>query len=143
MAYEFTLTRRVEFSETDMAGIVHFANFFRFMEECEHAFFRSFGMSVVGEPGGVSWPRVAVSCDFRQPLRFEDEVTTQLLVATVGSKSIRYVFVIRRGAEEVARGQVTVACVQKVNGQMRAVEIPADVRAKITVAPAELLPKEN
>jgi acyl-CoA thioester hydrolase len=32
MAFEFKLTRRVEFAETDMAGIVHFSNFFRYME---------------------------------------------------------------------------------------------------------------
>ena len=32
MAYEFKVQRRVEFSETDMAGIVHYANFFRYME---------------------------------------------------------------------------------------------------------------
>ena len=32
MIDEFRTTRMVEFSETDMAGIVHFANFFRYME---------------------------------------------------------------------------------------------------------------
>ena len=41
--FEFKLTRRIEFAETDMAGIVHFANFFRMMEATEHAFFRSLG----------------------------------------------------------------------------------------------------
>ena len=46
MPYEFKLTRRVEFAETDMAGIVHFANFFRMMEAAEHAFFRSVGFSI-------------------------------------------------------------------------------------------------
>ena len=43
MSYEFQITRRVEFSETDMAGIMHFSNYFRFMETAEHAFFRSLG----------------------------------------------------------------------------------------------------
>ena len=33
MPYEFKAVRRVEFSETDMAGIVHFSNFFRYMEK--------------------------------------------------------------------------------------------------------------
>ena len=47
MAYEFKATRRVEFSDTDMAGIVHYANFFRFMETAEHGFYRSLGFSVV------------------------------------------------------------------------------------------------
>ena len=33
MSYEFQITRRVEFFETDLAGIMHFSNFFRFMED--------------------------------------------------------------------------------------------------------------
>ena len=46
MAYEYKMTRRIEFAETDMAGIVHFSNFFRMMEATEHAFFRSLGLSI-------------------------------------------------------------------------------------------------
>ncbi len=52
MPYEFKLTRRVEFAETDMAGIVHFANFFRMMESTEHAFFRSLGFTIHGHERG-------------------------------------------------------------------------------------------
>ena len=65
MAYEFRILRRVEFSETDMAGIVHYSNFFRYMESAEHAFFRSLGLSVVDRPEHapegerVGWPRVS------------------------------------------------------------------------------------
>ena len=47
MTYDFNVERRVEFSETDMAGIMHYSNFFRFMETAEHAFYRSLGHSVV------------------------------------------------------------------------------------------------
>ena len=47
MPYEFKAVRRVEFSDTDMAGIVHFANFFRYMETAEHGFYRSLGFSVI------------------------------------------------------------------------------------------------
>jgi acyl-CoA thioester hydrolase len=43
MAFEYKVRRRVEFSETDMAGIVHYSNFFRYMEAAEHEFFRSLG----------------------------------------------------------------------------------------------------
>ena len=53
MAYEFKVRRRVEFSETDMAGIVHYSNFFRYMEAAEHAFFRSLGLSIHKQPGGA------------------------------------------------------------------------------------------
>ena len=40
MPYEFEMTRRVQFAETDMAGVMHFANYFRLIEEVEHAFYR-------------------------------------------------------------------------------------------------------
>ena len=59
-SYSFEFQRRVEFHETDLAGIVHFSNFFRYMEDCEHAFYRSLGYSVHemddGEGGSVLWP---------------------------------------------------------------------------------------
>ncbi|MGY8650976.1 MAG: acyl-CoA thioesterase, partial [Verrucomicrobiia bacterium] len=56
--HEFIITRRVEFSETDAAGIVHFANFYRYMEYAEHAFFRSLGRSIVDLDLDIGWPRV-------------------------------------------------------------------------------------
>ena len=73
----FRTTRVVEFGDTDMAGIVHFANFFRFMEAAEHAFLRSLGLSVVMEIDGGKYglPRVSASCDYLKPARFGDELT--------------------------------------------------------------------
>ena len=50
---EFSIRRRVQFAETDLAGIAHFSNFVRWMEETEHAFFRSLGMSIVMHHGEV------------------------------------------------------------------------------------------
>src|SRR6185295_13859024 len=94
MAYEFKVTRRVEFSETDMAGIVHFSNFFRYMESAEHGFFRSLGFSIstsqIDPP--VGWPRVHAECDYRQPLKFEDEFEIHMLVSDKKSKSLSYEF---------------------------------------------------
>jgi acyl-CoA thioester hydrolase len=145
MPYEFKLTRRIEFAETDMAGIVHFANFYRMMEVTEHAFFRSLGFSIHGHDHGVTtgWPRVSASCDFRAPLRFEEEVEIHLLVAEVRTRSIRYVFIFRKAADgiEVARGEVVTVCasVEKSTGKLTAVPIPDAVRAAIEPAPMKLL----
>jgi YbgC/YbaW family acyl-CoA thioester hydrolase len=76
MAYEFKITRRVEFSETDMAGIMHYSNYFRFMETAEHQFYRSLGFSVVLAQHNppLGFPRVHAECDYKRPLRFEDTV---------------------------------------------------------------------
>lgn len=144
MPHEFTITRRVEFSETDMAGIMHYSNFFRFMETAEHGFFRSLGFSIVTTQTDppVGWPRVHASCDFKQPLRFEDEVEVRLLVTEKRSKSLGYQFQFRKVGEPavIAVGKLTVVCVVKgTDGKMAASPIPAELAAKIEVAPPELL----
>ena len=138
--HEYTTTRRVEFSETDMAGIVHYSNFFRYMEYAEHTFFRSLGHSIVNPTLGVGWPRVQCACEFKRPLRFEDEVEIHLLVAAVGSKAITYQFRFRKDGAEVARGQVKVCCVRRnAEGEMKAADIPPEIADLIEPAPPEKL----
>jgi acyl-CoA thioester hydrolase len=146
MAYEFKVVRRVEFSETDMVGIVHYSNFFRYMETAEHAFFRSLGFSIVRcqvDPP-LGWPRVHAECDYKHPLRFEDEVEIRMLVSEKRSKSLTYQFRISKinvsPPVEVARGSLTVVCVtHQHDGKMAAATIPKTIADKIEVAPAELL----
>jgi YbgC/YbaW family acyl-CoA thioester hydrolase len=141
MAHEFRLRRRVEFSETDMAGIVHYSNFFRYMESAEHAFFRSLGFSIVTREVDppVGWPRVHASCDYMAPLRFEDEFEIQLLVTEKKSKSLTYEFRFRKmdgdASVEIARGALTVVCVRHKGNRMKAATIPEAIAAKIDVAP--------
>ncbi len=145
MPYEFKIQRVVEFNETDMAGIVHYANFFHYMEAAEHAFFRSLGFSIwtqhVEPP--VGWPRVHAECDFKSPLRFEDEVEVHLLVAEKKSKSLTYRFRFRKlNAKpplEVGRGLVTAVCVTQQHGKMVSTPIPKIIADQIEVAPPELL----
>ncbi|MGD1086585.1 MAG: thioesterase family protein [Verrucomicrobiota bacterium] len=144
MAYEFKVVRRVEFSDTDMAGIMHYSNYFLFMETTETAFFRSLGFSIVktGEPP-VGWPRVHAECDYKIPLHFEDEVEVHLLVREIKTKAMSYVFRFRKlnatPPVEVARGAVTVVCVtQHPGGRMSVCPIPKFVTDKIQTAPAEL-----
>src|SRR5687768_11836938 len=148
MPYECKAVRRVEFSDTDMAGIVHFANFFRYMETAEHGFYRSLGFSVIlnqFDPP-LGFPRVNASCDYKRPLRFEDEVEIHILVKEKRSRVLTYFFrfskMPRHGERKtlVATGQVTVVCVaHDKNGKMEAVPIPATLAEKIEIAPAEMI----
>jgi YbgC/YbaW family acyl-CoA thioester hydrolase len=146
MAYEFKITRRVEFSETDMAGIMHYSNFFRFMETAEHGFYRSLGFSVIlsGYTPPLGFPRVHAECDYKRPLRFEDLVEVHLLVKEKKSKSLTYSFRFRNlsatPVEEVARGLLTVVCVaHQASGKMSAAPIPEEIANKISAAPEEVL----
>jgi len=145
MAYQFKIRRMVEFSDTDMAGIVHHAVYYRYMEAAEHAFFRSLGMTVAPPktPASVGWPRVHTEADFSAPLRFEDEVEVHLLVAQKKSKALTYAFRLRKlnapEPYEVARGKITVVCIKQVNGEMKATRIPKEIADKIQEAPGRLL----
>lgn len=151
MAYEIKVRQQVEFSDTDMAGIMHFANFFRFMEVTEHAFCRTLGFSVFPEfrEGAVGWPRVHADCEYKYPLRFEEEVEIHLLVKEKRPKVVTYTFIFRKQQDgktiEVARGHITAVCVSldPETRQMKATTIPADIAAKIEVAPPELLAEEK
>jgi acyl-CoA thioester hydrolase len=147
MACEFKIERTVEFADTDMAGIMHFSNFFRFMESAEHAFYRSLGLSVDMEKSlRLGWPRVRAQCDYKRPLRFEDVVEIHLIVREIKEKAIEFEFIFRKHengrAIEVARGGLTIVCVtrDKQTGKMKSVPIPPAVRAKIQSAPKQLWP---
>lgn len=142
MTFQHTITRRVEFHETDLAGIVHFSNFFRYMEACEHDFARSLGFSL--HPGGVpviGWPRVHAECDYKRPLRYEQEFTVQLLVREKKERAVHYDFRFRSlgDSASLARGRMVAVCVGLVDGELKALPIPAAIASLITVAPAHLL----
>ena len=146
MAFEFKVQRRVEFSETDAAGIVHFSNFFRYMESVEHAFFRSLGHSVMWQDHQppLGFPRVHAECDYRSPLRFEDLVEIHLLVREKRPRSLSYQIRFRNldvhPSREAARGLLTVVCVSKnPDGTFTPTRIPARLADLIKVAPPEAL----
>ena len=143
MPSEFSITRTVEFSETDMAGIMHFSNFFRWMEACEAAFYRSLNLPLISfVPGSVvGWPRVKASCEYKSPLRFNDVIEVKLLLKEVRSKAVIFVFQFRKiEAGQVvpailAQGEIAAVCVTSdAQGKMVAQPIPADVRARLEPA---------
>lgn len=138
---------RVPFADTDLAGIVHFSNFFRYMENAEHAFYRSLGYSVhpAGSGAqelesfpGIGWPRVSAHCDYRKPLRFEEEVTVKVHLLEQRSKTVHYEFRFHTSGFEdaVATGQLTVICVSfdQESKRMRAIDIPEAIVEKINSA---------
>jgi acyl-CoA thioester hydrolase len=139
MTASFRTSRRVEFSDTDAAGIMHFSAFFRFMEQAEHDLLRSQALSVVmqdevtREGGGkLSWPRVHAHCDFRSPAHYEDEVAIEVWIARLGEKSVSYQFRFLLDDRELATGEITSVCCRLIPGQPpQSVAIPDWFRAKL------------
>ena len=137
----FSTIRRVEFRDTDAAGIVHFSAFFPMMEAAEHELLRSLGIAVL--PYGsdaVTWPRVSASCDYRSAARFEDQLQIEVLVEHIGTSSVRYGFRFTRESDLIAEGCLTAVCCRltppdgsdHLRGGLEKAEIPAEIRSKLT-----------
>src|ERR1700704_4100390 len=121
--HELRTQRKVEFADTDMVGIVHFARFFVFMETAEHEFLASLGTPVLFADGGrsIGWPRVSVTCDYLAPARFGDVLDIHVQVVRKGRSSLTYQIDIAPQGQPIARGRVTTVCCR--------LDDPADVRA--------------
>ena len=142
MSTEFSWERRVEFCETDAAGIAHFSSLIIYMEQAEHALLRSLGLSVAhsatATPDGatpddstlrnVSWPRVRVECDFLSPAKFEDIVSINVFLSVLGKKSVTYQHRLFIGTRAIATGSMTSVCCKRENGTLIGREIPAEIR---------------
>jgi acyl-CoA thioester hydrolase len=129
---DYVLRRRVQFYETDVAGIVHFSWFFRYMEEAEHALWRAAGLSIHPPESDIGWPRVAASCDFHRPLRFEDEFDVAIRITEITRRTISYGCVMTQNSGKIATGTIQIACVRKRDGgDMRSIDIPDDIAARL------------
>jgi YbgC/YbaW family acyl-CoA thioester hydrolase len=128
----FVYPRRVQFAETDMAGIVHFSWYFRYMEEAEHALWRAAGLTIERAGAGTGWPRVAAAFEYKHALTFEDEFVDLVRIVTVGRRSIRYGHTFVRGDTIVGTGTITTVHVTKQpDASMVSAEIPASIVEKL------------
>ena len=138
---EFITQRRVEFANTDMAGIVHFANFYRWMEEAEHEYFRSLGLTIMKkQPDGsyIGWPRVSASCHFEAPAYHEDLLEIRLRVERIGVKSLTFYVEFHCNGRRLAHGRMkTACCLCGLESGLKSIEIPADYRDVIVEMPVE------
>jgi YbgC/YbaW family acyl-CoA thioester hydrolase len=122
------------FYEVDSAGIVHFSNYFRYMEEAEHALWREAGLSIAARDVEFGFPRVAAGFDYHKPLHFEDEFDVRIRITAISERKIQYTCALIRGADAIATGTLTIVCVsRRPNEPMKSTRIPADVAARLAV----------
>ena len=138
MGKKFVMRRRVQFAETDMVGVLHFAAYYRLMEEVEHAFWRFRGHSVMTEDQGrqIAWPRVATSCEYFEPVEFEDELELVLKIKHVGARSVTYEIEFRHEDRRIALGRSTAVCCEVVDRRFQPMIIPGSLRRAL-VGPVE------
>lgn len=133
--HPFSFSRRVEFCETDAAGIAHFSAFLCYMEQAEHALWRHLGHSVMLEletGGHLSWPRVHVECDYMGIAQFEDELDIAVRVLKMGDKSITYGFRFTCQERLIAEGQTVAVCCVVDGADLQSVSIPTALRDQLS-----------
>jgi YbgC/YbaW family acyl-CoA thioester hydrolase len=137
----YVYDRRVQFAETDLAGIVHFSWYFRYMEEAEHALWRAAGLSISSPRPGMGWPRVAAAFDYKHPLRFEEVFQVDLRINTVSRRTVHYGCTIHRDQTVIGHGVLTAACVtHQPDGTMRAIDVPQGLVERLKAAMADQEP---
>lgn len=136
----FRTRRRVEFRDTDAAGIVHFSAFFPWMESAEHEMLRSVDIAILPDhslgEGAVTWPRVSVGCDYRAAARFEDWLEIDVRVSKIGQSSVQYCVDFSRmddgQSTTIANGQIVVVCCRLIpEDGLKKVAIPPAIRGKL------------
>ncbi len=147
--YEYKLERRVAFSETDQAGIVHFSNFYRYFEEAEAGLFRALdlgGLADVwgGGPGGIGWVRLSAEMEFLNPARLDDLLTVHVWIAAKNSRSLKLGCRVWREGTLIAQGWMRTMCVTIADGRPSSCCAPPEIEAALTVAPwGETWPPEE
>ena len=143
MAHDFKTKRLVTFADTDCAGIAHFAGFFRYMEDAEHEFLRTLGLSVqhpLEDGTTIGFPRVSAHCEYSRSVSFEDVLDIHLWISNRRKSTIEYSCVLSCEGEEVARGQlVVIACRLKAGHGLEVTNLPEAYDQALEVAPFEPL----
>ena len=132
----FVTSRRVEFRDTDAAGIVHFSAFFPMMEVAEHELLRSLGIEILPQAdhddSALTWPRVSASCNYVAAARFEDQLEIRVQVGKIGTSSVRYEIRFFRDEQPIADGQLTAVCCRlRRGGGLEKCPIPTAIRERL------------
>lgn len=135
---EFSYLRTVRKYEVDLTGFLNTSNYFRYMEECECALFRSLGLSFFDENDDAVFPRVSAYCEIVFPVKYDDEIVISVVVDKLSRSSLVFDFNFFRekkdgGQQIVARGKLNVvACVyDDVRKRLVSVPIGDKMRSRI------------
>lgn len=118
---------RVYYEDTDLAGIVYYANYLRFIERGRSEFLRATGidqMQLRRDTGIVLAVR-RVEIDYLLPAVFDDWLTVSTAVRAIGGASTTVFQDVRRGDDTLARATVTIVALGATG---RAARLPPDVR---------------
>jgi YbgC/YbaW family acyl-CoA thioester hydrolase len=120
--------RRVGFSQTDAAGLIHFSTYFTFMETAEAELFRQLGIPLLWEEDALTYgfPRVDAQCKFRRPVAFDDLIRIEMRIEEIVSNRISYEFVFKgpKGKTCAEGTMVTAFACREKSGTLASAELP-------------------
>lgn len=125
-----TLPVRVYYEDTDMGGIVYYANYLRYIERARSDWVRSLGVdqNAMREKDGVVFVVRRVEADYLKPAKFDDELLVRTVVKAVTGVRLIMVQEVIRGDDLLFQAEVTVVCVGEGGAPAR---LPANIRRQI------------
>jgi acyl-CoA thioester hydrolase len=126
---------RVNFGDTDKAGIVYYPNFFKWFDIAGHQFFRSIGLAPVKlqEEQEIIIPLLDAQCTFEKPLYYDDIITLITKVGEINNKTFRLRHEIFRDDVRICHGYELRGWVKREGDNMFAVPIPEDVKSMLSM----------
>ncbi len=114
MAFEHEIEFRVRYCETDAQGYVHHANYFQYFEMARVEQLLATGYDYADlERDGVFLVVNKISCRYHRPCRFGDVLRLEISTVRARAARIDHEYRLSRGAELLAEGQSTIACVDR------------------------------
>ncbi|SPH24606.1 Acyl-CoA thioesterase YbgC [Defluviimonas aquaemixtae] len=131
MIHRFSL--RVYYEDTDLAGIVYYANYLRFIERARSEWVRGLGIDQgrLKSEEGIAFAVRRVEADFLRPAKFDDVLTVETRLGGVTGARIMLDQAVLRGNERLFQAGVTLVCLKDSGTPAR---LPADVRRSITAS---------
>ena len=125
---------RVYYEDTDMGGVVFYANYLKFMERGRTEWLRAFGInqSVVAAQDQRAFMVTQLDMRYLKPARLDDLLRIESEVTRMGRASLHFYQTVQRDNEILAQGNIQVCCVETVNMQIAA--IPQTIRTKFAVS---------
>ncbi|MHA6266846.1 tol-pal system-associated acyl-CoA thioesterase [uncultured Aliiroseovarius sp.] len=117
---------RVYYEDTDMAGIVYYANYLRYIERARSDWVREIGIdqNAMREDGQVFAVR-RVEADYLSSARFDEKLQVETSVQQVTGARLVMEQVVKRGEERLFEAIVTIVCVSDTGQPAR---LPANIR---------------
>ena len=127
-AFEWNI--RVYIEDTDLGGVVFYANYLKFFERARTEWLRALGVSQQSliDEHGIVFIVTNASVEYRAPARLDDEVRLTVELERAGRASVQFLQQAWRGQTLLASGQVRVGCVNMAD--LRPEAIPAEVLEK-------------